>query len=140
MAKLLVQRLNGGKLPCYAHQGDAGLDLYAASDLTIPPQETVLVPTGIKMAIPEGHVGIIKDKSGLARESLHTLAGVVDSGYRGEILVVLKNFGDKVYNIRKNQKIAQMLVQPIARVEIVESKELPETIRGERGFGSTGLH
>jgi len=142
--ELKVYRINKElDLPAYAHEGDAALDLRAAESLSLKPLEKRTVQTGIKLAIPKDCVGLIWDKSGIAaRNGVHVLAGVIDSGYRGEIGIVLANFGKEEFKIEKNQKIAQMLIQPIhtAKIrEVREEKELEETKRGEKGFGSTGL-
>jgi len=127
-------------LPSYAHEGDAGMDLYSAEELVLKPGERRTVKTGIKMAIPKGYVGLVWDKSGIAsNHGIKTMAGVVDSGYRGEVCVVLKNLGDNDFKIEKNSKIAQMLIQPVESRKIVEVKELDETARGAGAWGSTGL-
>jgi dUTP pyrophosphatase len=127
------------KLPNYAHPGDAGLDLFSAENYILKPNERKAFKTGICMAIPKGYVGLVWDKSGLAaKHGIKTMAGVVDSGYRGEILVVLKNLGDELLIVEKNMKIAQMLIQPIESREVIEVKDLDETSRGVGGFGSTG--
>ena len=126
------------RLPQYSHAGDAGLDLYSVVDETIAPGERKAIPTGIKMAIPPGYVGLIWDKSGLSLEGIHRLAGVVDAGYRGEVKVVLVNLGSQEFRIAVGMKIAQMLIQPVETVKIVETSELDPTSRGEGGFGSTG--
>jgi dUTP pyrophosphatase len=128
------------KVPAYAHSGDAGFDLFSCEDCDLGPGETRPVPTGIQMAIPPGFVGLIWDKSGISLKGVHRLAGVVDAGYRGEVRVVLANLGREVYAVRKGMKIAQMLIQPVQAVEIVESSSLDDTSRGEGGFGSTGLY
>ena len=129
------------KLPAYAHQDDAGLDLYAAEECVMQPGETKAVPTGIKMEIPEGFVGLVWDRSGLAlNNKLHTFAGVIDSGYRGELKVVITNFNVQAFTVPKHSKIAQLLIQPIAHVMIKQVSELTDTSRAQGGFGSTGLH
>lgn len=129
------------KIPQYAHPGDAGLDLYSVADTVIAAGEAKMVSTGISMAIPEGHVGLIWSRSGLAaKNSVISIGGVIDSGYRGEIIVILKNLGNEDFVIMKHMKIAQMLIQPVGRAEIVESEMLTETIRSNGGLGSTGLH
>ncbi len=126
-------------LPCYAHRGDAGLDLYAVDAMGIGPGEQVMVPTGISMAIPEGYAGLVWDRSGLAaKHGLTVLAGVIDATYRGEIKVVIINLGKQPFHVEKGMRIAQMLIQPIALAEIKELEELDSTKRGEGGFGSTG--
>jgi len=137
--KIKVKRISPeARLPRYQLPGDAGLDLFSSVDEVIGEGEIKAIPTGIKMAIPEGYVGLIWDKSGLSMCGLHRLAGVVDAGYRGEVRVVMANLGRKPFSIQKGMKIAQMLIQPIVSVEIIETEELDETPRGEGGFGSTG--
>jgi dUTP pyrophosphatase len=128
------------RLPQYGHPGDAGLDLFSAVDHELEPGSVYAVPTGIQAAIPAGFVGLIWDKSGLSLQGVHRLAGVVDSGYRGEIQVVLVNLGSETFRVRQGMKIAQMLMQEVAAVTVVEADELDETPRGEGGFGSTGLY
>jgi dUTP pyrophosphatase len=137
--ELKVKRITpGAKLPSYGHPGDAGLDLYAAADRVLRPGDVFAVPTGIKIAIPPGHVGLIWDKSGISLKGVHRLAGVVDAGYRGEVQVVMINLGREPFAIKAGMKIAQMLVQPVNEVSVVEADDLDETSRGEGGFGSTG--
>jgi dUTP pyrophosphatase len=126
------------KLPQYSHQGDAGLDLYSVVEETIAPGEIKAIPTGIKMAIPSGYVGLIWDKSGLSLEGIHRVAGVVDAGYRGEVKVVLANLGAKDFQVVAGMKIAQILIQPVETVKVIETDKLDPTSRGEGGFGSTG--
>lgn len=127
------------KAPAYAHPGDAGMDLFSCMDMTLAPGETKPVPTGIQMAIPQGYVGLVWDKSGISLKGVHRLAGVVDAGYRGEIRVVMVNLGAEPFEIRAGTKIAQMLIQPVEAPTIVESDTLDDTSRGAGGFGSTGL-
>ena len=139
--KLRIQRIADVEMPSYAHDGDAAFDLRSAEEHLLKPGHKAIVKTGLKMAIPEGHVGLIWDRSGLAaKNGVHVLAGVVDSGYRGEVGVVLKNLGDADVEITKNMRIAQMLIQPVVTTNIEESKELDNSKRGEGGFGSTGTH
>lgn len=129
------------ELPKYAHEGDAGFDIRASEDVLVKAGEKVIVPTALSMAVPEGYVGLIWDRSGLAaRNSIHCLSGVLDSGYRGEIKVVLINLGKEDFQIEKGMRIAQMLIQPCVTAELKEVDDLDETKRGEGGFGSTGLH
>lgn len=138
--ELKVKRIHpDAKLPLYGHAGDAGLDLFSAIDRELGPGDVFAVPTGIQVAIPPGHVGLIWDKSGISLMGVHRLAGVIDAGYRGEIQVVLANLGDGPFAVKKGQKIAQMLVQPVAAVAVVEADTLDDTSRGQGGFGSTGL-
>ena len=139
--KLKVKKISpGARLPVYQHPGDAGMDLFAAEEVKLEAGEVKAVPTGIKMAIPEGYVGLIWDKSGISLQGVHRLAGVVDAGYRGEVKVVMVNLGKGPYVFKKGQKIAQMLIQPVQAVEVVDVGEgdLDETARGAGGFGSTG--
>jgi dUTP pyrophosphatase len=138
---LKVKRISpAAKLPSYGHPGDAGLDLFAAGDHLLKPGDVFAVPTGIKVAIPKGFVGLIWDKSGISLKSVHRLAGVVDAGYRGEIQVVMINLGRGPFEIKAGMKVAQMLIQPVSFVAVVEAEELDDTARGEGGFGSTGLY
>lgn len=127
------------KTPSYAHPGDAGMDLFSCVDMSVAPGETKPVPTGIQMAIPEGYVGLIWDKSGISLMGVHRLAGVVDAGYRGEVRVVMVNLGAEPFEIKAGMKIAQMLIQPVEAPVVVESDSLDGTRRGDGGFGSTGL-
>ena len=132
--------LEGAIIPHYAHQGDAGMDIFSAEDAVIKSGEIKSVKTRVKMELPEGFVALVWDKSGLAlKNGIKTMAGVIDSGYRGEIGIVLANLSGRDYKIEKGQKIAQMLVQKAERAEIEEVKNLNETSRGAGGFGSTGL-
>jgi dUTP pyrophosphatase len=127
------------KAPAYAHAGDAGMDLFSCVEMTLAPGETRPVPTGIQMAIPQGYVGLVWDKSGISIMGVHRLAGVVDAGYRGEVRVVMVNLGTEPFEIKPGMKIAQMLIQPVEAPTIVESESLDDTSRGAGGFGSTGL-
>jgi dUTP pyrophosphatase len=137
---LKVKRIHPeARLPGYGHTGDAGLDLFSVADHDLGPGEVFAVPTGIQVAIPAGHVGLVWDKSGISLKGVHRLAGVVDSGYRGEVRIVLVNLSGGTFAVKKGMKIAQMLVQPVVSVGILESDELDATPRGEGGFGSTGL-
>ena len=139
--ELRVKRIHPeAKLPVYGHPGDAGLDLFSVVDRELAPGEVFAVPTGIQVAVPAGHVGLVWDMCGISLQKVHRLAGVVDSGYRGEVQVVMINLGAAPFSVRKGMKIAQMLVQPVAAVEVVESDSLDGTSRGEGGFGSTGLY
>lgn len=126
--------------PHYVHAGDAGMDLYACAAVSILPQQRALIPTGIALAIPQGYVGLVWDKSGLATKAgLTTLAGVIDASYRGEIQIAIYNTGVEPYQVEVGKKIAQLLIQPIAAAELTEVTDLDTTTRGQGGFGSTGL-
>lgn len=137
---LEVKKLEApAKLPTYAYDGDAGLDIYALEAVSLPAAARVSVRTGIALAIPEGYVGLICDRSGLAAKyGIHHLAGVIDSGYRGEVIVVLLNTSATDYKIAAGDKIAQLLVQPVEQVEVIAVSHLPDSPRAESGFGSTG--
>ncbi len=127
--------------PHYAHEGDAAFDLRSAEELVLNAGERHTVKAGIKAAIPNGYFGLIKDRSGYAhKKGIHCLAGVIDSGYRGEIGVVMMNLGKEAFEITKDMKIAQMLILPVAQANLIVSDDLEETKRSEGGFGSTGTH
>jgi dUTP pyrophosphatase len=138
--ELKVKRLTDtAKLPTKAHDTDAGFDLYAdiQTPITIPVNGLVTIETGIAVSLPEGHCGIIKDRSSYGVAGNHTLAGVIDESYNGPIKVILYSFRGKVIN--PGDKFAQMLVVPVPKVKVVEVTELEQTIRGDGGFGSTGV-
>lgn len=140
MLKIKIVKIkDSAVIPSYAHPGDAAMDLYSSDDVVIARGERVKVPTGIRMEIPDEYVGLIWDKSGLSmNEGLKTLGGVVDSGYRGEVMVGIINLSEKDFEIKAGEKIAQMIVQKKEEVEVEEVKELEDSSRGEDGFGSTG--
>jgi len=143
MLKIKIQKVNKDvKIPNYAHQSDAGIDLYfAEDDYILKPGEHRKFATGIKIEIPKGHAGLIWDKSGLAlKHCIKIMGGVIDSTYRGEIAVILINLSSKDYKVEKNTKIAQMLFQRVEEAGIEEVEHLSDTQRGEGGFGSTGLN
>ena len=128
-------------LPAYAREGDAGLDLAAVATVTLEPGGRELVPTGLRVAIPDGYAGLVMPRSGLALRSGVTVLnapGLIDSGYRGEVGVLLVNHGARPVVIERSDRIAQLVIQPVARAEPVEVRELPGSRRGEGGFGSTG--
>jgi len=128
-------------LPGYAHPGDAGLDLYAADTTVLQPGERALIPCGIAVAIPPGHTGLVHPRSGLAVDHGLTLLnapGTIDSGYRGELKVLLINHGQEAVEVRHGQRIAQLLLVPVTLVDVREVDLLDTTTRGTAGFGSTG--
>lgn len=126
-------------MPVYAHPGDACFDLFSREQVTIQPNERVQIKTGLQMEIPDGHVGLIWDKSGLSHKAgLKTLGGVIDAGYRGEIMVGMINLSKEPYTFEKGNKVAQMIIQKREEVAIVEVDSLSDTTRGKGGFGSTG--
>jgi len=129
-------------LPTYAHPGDAGADLVSTVDVLLDPGERALVPTGLSMAIPEGYVGLVHPRSGLAARlglSIVNTPGTIDSGYRGEVKVLLVNL-DRTTPIKlsRGDRIAQLVVQRVEQARFVEVDALPETARGAGGYGSTG--
>ncbi len=143
MIDLQVTRLrDDAVLPDGAYPGDAGLDLVACEAVELGPGERALVPTGIAVAIPEGHAGFVVPRSGLALEhgiSLVNTPGIIDSGYRGELRVIAINTDRTAsFVVEAGMRMAQLLIVPIATLSIVEEDELPDTVRGAAGFGSSG--
>ncbi len=143
MVQISIKRLDPElPLPSYAHPGDAGADLHAAVDLTLDPGERALVPTGIAMALPEGYVALVHPRSGLAAKhgiSIVNAPGTIDAGYRGEVKVCLVNTDrDDPFAVRRGDRIAQLVIQRVEAADFVEADDLPESARGEGGYGSTG--
>lgn len=140
--KILAKKLHPeAKIPNFAHPGDAGMDLYSVAQMTLKPGERASVPTGIAMALPDGYVSLVWDKSGVSHKNgIKTLGGVIDSGYRGEYLIGLVNLSQEDFEIKVGQKIAQLLIQKVEHPEVEEVEELDETSRGDGRFGSTGVH
>ena len=141
--ELPVRRLRPDlPLPAYAHPGDAGADLCAAEDVVLPPGGRATVGTGLAVAVPAGHAAFVHPRSGLAARHGITVVnapGTVDAGYRGEVRVVLLNTDRREpFTVRRGDRIAQLVVQPVTTVRFVDVEELPPTPRGEGGFGSTG--
>ncbi len=136
---LKVKRLSpDAVLPTVAHPGeDIGYDLYSAEDITLPGRGAAGVHTGIAIEFAPTAGGIVKTRSGMAKKRLMCNAGVIDAGYRGEVIVLMENLGDEPYVIRKGDKIAQLLEHPFLAGEVVED-ELSEAARGAKGFGSSG--
>ena len=144
MVKVLIKKLNSKvQLPKYKTDGSSGMDLMAftESPINIRPQESALIPTGITIAIPEDTEIQIRPRSGLAAKSnisvLNT-PGTIDSDYRGEVKIILFNHGKEEFIINNNDRVAQMILMPIIKAEFEEVKDLPKTLRGYGGFGSTG--
>jgi len=145
--KIAITRLSPSTtdvpLPGYATDGSAGMDIRAAvdADLTIAPGETVLVPTGFAMAVPQGFEAQVRPRSGLAiKHGIGVLnsPGTIDSDYRGEVRIILSNFGKDPFVIRRGERIAQMVIAPFVRAEWEERESLEDTQRGAGGFGHTG--
>jgi dUTP pyrophosphatase len=134
-----VKKLSSdAKMPAKDNPTDAGIDIYTNETYTLSPGETHLFSTGISAAIPDGYVALLWDRSGLGSKGIHRLAGVIDSGYRGEWKVVLTNLSPDPYEITAGDKIVQCVVQKFEPVEITEVDELSDSLRGSRGFGSSG--
>ena len=144
MVKVLVKKLNSkANLPKYKTDGSSGMDLMAFTEepIIIKPQESALVPTGISIAIPEDTEIQIRPRSGLAAKSSISVLntpGTIDSDYRGEIKIILFNHGREEFTINNNDRVAQMILVPILKAEFEEVSDLPKTLRGSGGFGSTG--
>ena len=144
MVKVLVKRLDPNvNLPSYKTEGSSGMDLMAniEKSITIPPKKSAIIPTGLSIAIPNDCEVQIRPRSGLAAKSnisvLNT-PGTIDSDYRGELKIILFNHGDKDFIVNNNDRIALMILMPILKMELEEIENLPKTIRGSGGFGSTG--
>jgi len=144
MVKVLIKKLNSSvQLPSYKTGGASGMDLMAFIEkpINLEPGKSCLVPTGLSVAFPEEYEIQIRPRSGLAvKNSISVLnsPGTIDSDYRGELKIILFNHGSKKFLINNNDRIAQMVLTPIIKMELVETNELPESIRGKGGFGSTG--
>ena len=142
MIELPIQRVRpDAVVPSRAYAGDAGVDLAAIERIELGPGERAVVPTGLAVAIPDGYAGFVQPRSGLASRHGITIVntpGLVDSGYRGELMVVLHNTDrDEPFVVEAGMRIAQLVVLPIPEIELVEVEELPATERGGRGFGSS---
>lgn len=146
MTTLKIRKLPHGNslpLPSYANPGDAGLDLYLAceDEISLRPHARILAPTGIQVQIPEGYEGQIRPRSGNAIKHGITVLnspGTIDSGYRGEIGVILYNSSTVPIGLQRGHKIAQLVIAPVSRVDVVQVETLGDTDRGDGGFGSTG--
>jgi dUTP pyrophosphatase len=132
----------GAQVPQYAHPGDAGLDLFACESVTLEAGKSAVIKTGIAIALPENTEGQVRPRSGLAAKhqiSVLNTPGTIDEGYRGEVGVILVNFGTDAFVVDHGMKIAQLVVKPVLRVEVETVEDLSDTQRGEGGFGSTGV-
>ena len=144
MVKVLIKKLNPSvKLPSYKTSGASGMDLmaYIEEPIDLKPGGAYLVPTGLSVAFPKEYEIQIRPRSGLAAKnniSVLNTPGTIDSDYRGEVKIILFNHGNENFIINKNDRIAQMVLTPIIKMELDETSELPDSIRGEGGFGSTG--
>ena len=139
MIKFQVKKLSeDATLPTKENPADAGIDVYANESYTLQPGETHIYKTGISVEFDEGYVALLWDRSGLGSKGIHRLAGVIDSGYRGEWGVVLLNTTNEPFEIKAGDKVIQCVLQKFEPVEIQEVKELNESVRGEAGYGSSG--
>lgn len=141
--ELLVRRLDSGvALPSRAHPGDAGLDLCASEDVNLKPGQRATVGTGIAIALPDGYAGFVLPRSGLASKhgvALVNAPGLIDSGYRGEVKIIMINLDpDEPVHVRRGDRIAQLVVQRVPYVDVREVDALPDSARADGGFGSTG--
>ncbi|MCR5664949.1 MAG: dUTP diphosphatase [Oscillospiraceae bacterium] len=136
--KLKVVLDEGAVMPLRAHPGDAGLDLFARAEQTVPARGSAVFDTGVHLEIPEGYVGFIKSKSGLNVRRGLVAEGVIDAGYTGPIVVKVYNHSDGDWTVRAGDKLTQLVVLPIALPELELADSLDETERGAGGFGSTG--
>ena len=129
-------------LPAYAHPSDAGMDLRSVDELVIPPGKRALVPTGLVMLLPPAYEAQVRPRSGLALKQGVTVLntpGTIDSGYRGEVGVILINLGEEPFAVKKGDKVAQLVIAPVTQPQVVETDVVDETDRGAGGFGSTGV-
>jgi len=144
MVKVLIKKLNPeAKLPSYKTKGSSGMDLMALVEdkIIVKPNSSELIPTGLSIAIPEDLEIQIRPRSGLAAKhsiSVLNTPGTIDSDYRGELKIILYNHGNKDFIVNKDDRVAQMVLVPVLKVDFEEVEELPETVRGSGGFGSTG--
>jgi dUTP pyrophosphatase len=143
MVEISIKRLDEGlPLPAYAHPGDAGADLHSAVDVTLDPGERALVPTGIALALPPGYVALVHPRSGLAARhgiSIVNSPDTIDAGYRGEVKVCLVNTDPReAFAVRRGDRVAQLVIQRFETAVFVEADDLPESERGDGGYGSTG--
>ena len=126
--------------PEYALESDVGFDLKAIENVSLFPFEQKEVRTGIAIEVPKGYVGLIRDRAGIVQKmNVHTVAGTFDSGFRGEISIILVNMNDKTVEIEKGMRVAQIILIPVSKAKLVEVKKLSETERGDKSFGSTGM-
>ena len=141
--EVLFTRLSpAATIPTYAHPGDAGADITSAVDITLQPGERAAVPTGLAIALPEGYVALAHPRSGLAIKhgiGMVNAPGTIDAGYRGELKILLINHSQEPFTIHCGDRIAQLVIQKFETAQFSEVTELPESVRGDGGFGSTGV-
>jgi len=143
MVTLKIKKINAeAKLPEFSNPGDAGMDLCSVIDLTIEPGDVALIPTGLIIELPLNTEAQVRPRSGLALHHGITVLnspGTIDEGYRGEVGVILINHGKETFHVEKHMRIAQLVVKPILEVRIIEVSELKDSVRGDGGFGSSGM-
>ena len=135
---LITKNHKDARVPTKAYEGDAGFDLYSVEDVTVYPQQQVEVDCGISLGLPFEYFGLILTRSSYGKNQIQVHHGVIDPGYRGNISVFIYNLGRKSYKIKKGDKIAQLVILPIPFVTFKETNILPTSVRGARGFGSSG--
>ncbi len=142
MVKIKIKKLKeNAVIPLYAHEGDAGLDLFSTEDYVLKSGERKIISTGLAIELPEGYVSLIWGKSGLAvKKGIAILGGVIEHTYRGEYGVIALNTSDEDFVVKAGEKIAQLLIQPIVSADVEEVFEMSDSVRGESGFGSSGGH
>jgi dUTP pyrophosphatase len=137
--KIKIKKLKADAIiPAYAHPGDAGLDLHSVEDYELKPGEKKVFYLGFSLEFPPDYVALVKDRGSMAAAGIHSIAGVVDASFRGEYMSILINLSNQSYQIKKGDRIAQLLIVPLARAEIEEVEELESTSRGDGHLGSTG--
>ncbi len=137
--KIKVKKIkDGAQLPKYHLVGDVGMDMYAMETVTLQPGDHYRFWHGFAMEFDNGYAAIVKDKSSISKEGLHTMGGVFDAGYRGEYNTHLVNLSDKAYTVEIGDKVSQLIIYPVVIAELEEADTLSESERGEGGFGSTG--
>lgn len=137
--KIKIKKLKeDAKLPKYANPGDVGMDMYAMESVTIPPMGHHRFWHGFALEFEVGYAAVVKDKSSISKAGLHTMGGVFDAGYRGEYNTHLVNLGSEAYTVEAGDKVAQLIIYPVAIAELEESDTLSESVRGDGSFGSTG--
>jgi dUTP pyrophosphatase len=141
MVEIKIKKLRSdAKVPSYANPGDAGMDIYSVEDLILPPKHRAKIKTGISIELPKGYVSLVWDKSGVGSKGIKVLGGVLDSGYRGEYIIMLVNLSSENFEIKKGQKVAQILIQKVESPKIKVVDSLTDSKRGAGGFGSSGVN
>lgn len=141
MQQVMFKKLRSDAIPFkYSREEDACMDIYSNTYKVLNPFETAIILTGIAIEIPKDYYGIVKGRSGLSSEGILVHLGTIDHEYRGEIKVTLTNLSDEYFIIKKNMRIAQFTINPCIRINMIETQELNDTVRGTNGYGSSGLY